>query len=270
MDASGLQKQFARIGARLKAGVRQDRRSREVVTTVNVVRDRQGAIFEILMAADSSDVVEVVDAEPRNRHLLLMVRRSIGHEEHKHKFLCGHDERDWFIAAIPERRGVASVRAAIEALKPAEVQFAQARMGIKARDRNRRRNAAFIRQGEWFFIPHPELMVDPQVVLMDEPLTRGGRKPHWAQYLYRIGGQNVYVSRDYPRGLTEAEYKSLLRIKPQARRMRWRIMRAMPTVYVRGKVRHPDHKTVTLDCWHQVLPNTEAESRARQHLTFFD
>ncbi len=65
------------------------------------------------------------------------------------KFLCGHDERDWFAAAVPETSGVATVSTAMEALKPQEVLAAQAGKGLKARHRNRRHNKAFIRQGEW-------------------------------------------------------------------------------------------------------------------------
>ena len=155
----------------------------------------------------------MVDVEARDRHLLLMIRQQVGRKEEKHKFLCGHDERDWFVAAVPQG---STVRTAMEALKPQEVQAAQARKGLKARHRNRRHNAAFIRQGEWFFIPEPELVVDKKLVLRNEPLARAGGKPHWAEFLYRSGGETVYVSRDYPQGLTEPEYKATS--GPQAQR----------------------------------------------------
>jgi hypothetical protein len=48
----------------------------------------------------------------------------------KHKLLCGHDERHWFIAAVPESAPVGTVRSAKEALKLAEVQNAQAQKGL--------------------------------------------------------------------------------------------------------------------------------------------
>ena len=96
------------------------------------------------------------------------------------------------------------------------MRAAQARKGLKGRNRNRRHNAAFIRQGEWFFIPEPGLVVDKRLVLRHEPLARGRGKPHWAEFLYRTGGETVYVSRDYPQGLTEPEYKALLARKPSA------------------------------------------------------
>jgi hypothetical protein len=50
------------------------------------------------------------------------------------------------------------VQQAKEALKPVEVQSAQAREGLKAKARSRRKNAAYRRQGEWFFLPVPGLV----------------------------------------------------------------------------------------------------------------
>jgi hypothetical protein len=41
-------------------------------------------------------------------------------------------------------------------------------------------------------------------------------------------------------------------------------------VYVRGRVRHPDHKTVVLDGWHQIFSNTEHLSAAMQNDVFLD
>jgi len=31
-------------------------------------------------------------------------------------------------------------------------------------------------------------------------------------------------------------------------------------VYAKGRVRHPDHKTIVLPFWHRVLPNREVSS----------
>ena len=189
MDTNLLEKQFARMGARLKVNVRPTiRRSRFTGFAVDIGRDGHGPFFDVTLGVDAERELEVLDIQPGQRHLLLLVRQPDGSREEKHKFLCGHDERDWFAAAVPETSGVATVRTAMEALKPREVLAAQARKGLKARHRNRRRNKAFIRQGEWFFIPEPDLVVDPKLVLWSEPLARGRGKPHWAESLYRTGG----------------------------------------------------------------------------------
>jgi hypothetical protein len=47
-------------------------------------------------------------------------------------------------------------------------------------------------------------------------------------------------------------------------------MRRNPGVYVRGRVRHPDHATITLPGWHRVVMNTEAQSRAMRNVAFLD
>jgi len=137
------------------------------------------------------------------RHLLLLIRdQSV-----KHKFLCGHDERDWFAAAVPDVYGVSNVRTAMEALKPAEVVVAQMQKNVKMRLRNRRRNDAFIRQGEWFFIPEPEVNPAQWLILKNEPLLRGRGKPHMAELAFRTGGTEVYVSRTFPNGLSPETYR---------------------------------------------------------------
>lgn len=271
MDTSVLEKQFVRMGARIKVNVPPSRGGRRSGGfTVDVRRDEQGAFFDLTLGSDAEREAEVVDVQPGQRHLLLLVREARGHREEKHKFLCGHDERDWFAAAVPDTSGVATVRTAMEALKPGEVLAAQSRKRLKARHRNRRHNRAFIRQGEWFFIPQPDFVVDPKLVLRNEPLARGRGKPHWAEFLYRTGGETVYVSPAYPQGLTGTEYKKLLARKPSAKRLRWTAMRRNAGVYVCGKVRHPDHKTVKLNGWHMVVPNTENRAASMRHLTFLD
>lgn len=37
-------------------------------------------------------------------------------------------------------------------------------------------------------------------------------------------------------------------------------------VYVRGRVRYADHKTVVLWCWHRVPMNTEDRAAAMRHV----
>jgi hypothetical protein len=155
-----------------------------------VQTDRKGELFEIARQPGAEAEVAVLDVQPADRHLLLLVREG----KDKSKFLCGHDERHWFVAGIPETAPVGTVRQAKGALKPTEVQSAQARQRLKAKARSRRKNAAYVRQGEWFFLPVADMAVDERLVLRDEPLTRGnGGKPHWAEFCHRTGGQTVYV-----------------------------------------------------------------------------
>jgi hypothetical protein len=197
MNTTSLFTKFSRIGARLKITDRPSRRFRvlEGAISLDVREDREGEFFEVAHAPGGDLEVAVLDARPADRHLLLLVRQG----SEKQKFLCGHDERHWFVAAVPESAPVGTVRQAKEALKPAEVLTAQAREGLRASARNRRKNAAYRRQGEWFFLPIPGLHVNESQVLRNEPLVRtGGGKPHMMEFCYRTGGELVYVCSRRP------------------------------------------------------------------------
>jgi hypothetical protein len=268
MDTNTLDIKFSRIGARLKVADRAAGRNRTAgIISLDVQADRKGEFFEITAPPGAEAEIAVLDVQPGDRHLLLLVREG----QDKSKFLCGHDERHWFVAGIPESAPVGTVRQAKEALKPAEVQTAQARKGMRAKARSRRKNAAYVRQGEWFFLPMANISVDEQLVLRNEPLTRGdGGKPHWVDFCYRTGGETVYVCSRHPNGVTEAQYKAILAGSPKAKGWGWRTMRRNPGVYVKGRIRHADHATITLHGWHCVLMNTEGQSKAMKNVAFLD
>jgi len=130
-----------------------------------------------------------------------------------------------------------------------------------------RKNDAFVRQGEWFFLPRPDLRVDRKLVLKREPIQRGAGKPHWCWWLYREGGESVYVSRRYPNGLTPAEYEALT---SKQRRRDWRLMTRDARVFAKGAISHVDHKTIWLPCWHEVVLNRESEAQSMRHVAFLD
>jgi hypothetical protein len=176
MDTNRLDIKFARIGARLKVADRVPGRSRTSgVISLDVQGDRKGEFFEIVRQPGAKAEIAVLDVQPADRHLLLLVREG----KDKSKVLCSHDERHWFVAGIPETAPVGTVRQAKEAPKPAEVLSAHAGKRLRAKARNRRKNAAFVRQGEWFFLPVADLAVDEKLILANEPLSRGnGGKPH--------------------------------------------------------------------------------------------
>ena len=99
------------------------------VISLDVQADRKGEFFEIVRQPGAEAEIAVLDVQPADRHLLLLVREG----KDKSKFLCGHDERHWFVAGIPESAPVGTVRQAKEALKPAEVRAAQAGKGCGPR-----------------------------------------------------------------------------------------------------------------------------------------
>ena len=269
METATLHAKFARIGARIKFADQLSRRPRagSGVISLDIREDRDGEFFEVVQQPGADPEVSILNVQSADRHLLLLVRNG----DEKQKFLCGHDERHWFVAAIPESAPVGTVRQAKEALKPAEVQVAQGREGLRANARNRRKNSAYRRQGEWFFLPVPDFRVEERLVLRDEPLQRGnGGKPHWVEFCYRTGGELVYVCPRRPNGITPYAYFRLLESNPKAKTWRWQTMQRNPGVYVRGRVSHADHNTIVLHGWHRVLMNTENQSQAMRSVAFLD
>lgn len=259
---------FEKIGARAKVHVGSSGRmtSRGMTASggvrLNVLKDGVGEYFDI--AINGGSEISILDIQLKDRHLLLMIKSG----EEKSKMLMGHDERHWFVAAIPESAAVGTVRQAKEALKPAEVQSRQ--VGLKKEKRNKRKNSAYIRQGEWFFLPAP-VNPDKMFILKNEPITRGnGSKPHMAEFCYRSGGETVYVCGTYPNGVSQKTYAQILKTNKAAKGFGWRVMKKDAAVYVKGTIRHADHKTICLDSWHRVVMNTENKATAMRQVAFLD
>ncbi len=268
MEHVFVERQFNRIGARVRLSkINGPRRPSGSLVTLDVRKDPKGEFFDISSLPDAKVAVEVIDVQPNDRHLLVLVREN----NQKHKYLCGHDERHWFVAAIPETAAVGTVRQAKEALKPREVLREQGRLRLAAKARNRRKNAAYVRQGEWFFVPVSFMQVDRKMVLTNEPISRGnGSKPHWAEFCFRTGGETVYVCSRYPNGVSGITYKQIISRQASAGSWGWRTMIRNASVFVQGRISHADHRTVVLHGWHQVLMNTENQSQAMQNVAFLD
>lgn len=276
MNANHIESKFAAMGARLKVreiASRWRQGDRSWVSprdfAVDIQRDGQGEFFELRVPTHLSESLDVavMQAEPKQRHLLLAVRKA-GTDAKLDRFLCGHDEREWFVAAVPG--GASSVRQAMDALQPQDVRAALTRNHVSSRKRYARKNRAFRRQGEWFFVPEPSFVVDEKLILRNEPLRRGAGKPHLVEDLFRSGGETVHVCRRHPNGVMPDEYRSILHRNPDAARWGWQVMRRNPGVYARGTVRHSDHATITLPFWHRVIMNTETQSRAMANVAFLD
>jgi hypothetical protein len=266
MNIETIAHQFALMGARFRV-VHQEKSRPGADFALDIGSDRRGQYFELRVPATvkpSLDVT-VLHVQPKDRHLVLLVKKP----QVKDRFLCGHDEREWFVAAVP---GTATtVAQAREALKPQDIRLAETRARLRSHERASRGNAVSIRQGEWFFVPIPAMAVQPSLVFRNEAIRRGSGKPHIVAELYRSGGETVYVCPRYPNGLTEAGYQAVLARNPvRAKVWAWTRMRRNAGVFARGTVRHPDHATITLPCWHQVLMNTETQSRTMANVAFLD
>jgi hypothetical protein len=209
MNSETIANQFARMGARFRV-VRPEEvsmRRRRADYALDITNDKDGQLFEMQLSKAREAQLDtlVLQCEPHERHLLLLVKTP----EAKDRFLCGHDEREWFVAAVPG--GASSVAQAKLALLPVQVRNAADSAGLDQRQRFRRHNRAFIRQGEWFFVPAPHIVADSKAILRNEPLRRGGGKPHVVAELFRSGGELVYVSSKEPDGIPQADREHCVR-----------------------------------------------------------
>ncbi|HEX5709555.1 MAG TPA: hypothetical protein VFX96_19905 [Pyrinomonadaceae bacterium] len=265
MDTQLLRKRFALVGARVKVSRLDSGRAR---AGIDIRRDEEGEFFDIRLGLEERVEYEVIDAQPRLRHLLLMARGG----DFKEKFLCGHDERHWFVSAIPYAH-VSSVTEAMWALQPFEVRQRVRRRVKRVKMRLRRRNKAFVRQGEWFFVPaEAGETTRPTLLLRNVPLRRDDQsKPHVCEEMC-IATESARACDEYPNGVSEADYQLLLRVNPLARKWDWKPLKRRQLTYVRGRVSHPDHKTITLHGWHRALLNTEhaAPEPALERVVFYD
>jgi len=252
MEREIIRRHFESIGARvwfraLEGRWHQGRPLAPETFLIDIVKDRRGSIFDIAQASAAPEF-EILQTRPRERHLLLYSRDG-------QRFLCGHDERDWFVAAVAKR--VSTVRDAKRALMPEEVWEMARKLPPAAT--TKRKNTLFKRQGEWFFVPVDREFPE-EVILRSEPLQRTvNSKPHVCEELYRENGEVVYVLRG--RMYTEEEYKSA---KSEAKRqgswfgtMGVSTLLRNPDIYARGHVRHADHASLHLKGWHRVYINAE-------------
>jgi hypothetical protein len=249
---------FRKIGARVRA-VPPMPTWLESNRAVNITVRKK--TFEIMLPLSGRAVV--LDCCRQDHHLVLSLQAP-GFEPER--FLCGFDEHHWFVAAVTGE----TVLAAKESLMPHPVREAAVRFGVRRADLFRRRTKAFIRQGEWFFVPAGDIEVDPLMIHRREPLIRpGGGKPHIVDELIRGTGTMVWHHEKYaPNGFTDSEYECLLEPVRKAtgwsRRMR---VRDGDSVLARGAVRHSDHAPIWLSAWHRVYINNELRPDS---LGFFD
>ena len=166
-------------------------------------------------------------------------RRTPGNKRH---LLAGLDERQLFLAQLP--RGVSTVREAHLTLKSGPVFLAEGQ-GVDS-----------VRQGEWFFLEATkeetariEDGLQKNLLIMERnvpigPFTdasvRGGRRirqfrgnPHTADELVVLPGIPVATNGFPVRGRE---------------------------VFIRGRVRHIDHATVSFSGWRKVIRNAEANA----------
>lgn len=267
MNVDSLVRHFSRIGATLEVQESPTVRGRNggslFSLDIQETRRREFYLLELAKPAIQTIDFQVLNTRQDLRHLVLMARNEAGvfaNGNDTEKYLCGHDEKHWFVATVAAE--VRDVRSAMDSLKPRQALQAQHRAGVKAKDIHKRHNAGFVRQGEWFFIPEPRY--NPSFtsdIKRNQRLSRGaGSKPHIVEEMVEGRGELVYVNWRTGQQMNEFRYKKALASGKLGDPKQWNAQRLTTSVMVRGTVKHPDHRTITLHGWHRVAMNTEANS----------
>jgi hypothetical protein len=267
MNAKFAQRAFAEIGARFEVEEIDPGNDRAYTLDISEEHGRQYFLLRTQPRIMPSLDLQVLQKSREERHLLLRVKEL--ERPASDRFLCGFDEREWFVAATPGRPN--TIREARDELKPWRIRQREIAQGVRKADRQKRRNAVSVRQGEWFFLPEPGLVVPPAFIRRNEPISRGpGSKPHIVEEYYSQVGDLLYVHPKYPSGLSKQEMSWVLGRDQKLRREDFVARRRSSGVFVRGKVSHPDHRTIVLHEWHAVVMNTEDATEARKNVVFVD
>ena len=259
-----IQSEFELVGTRavIRRLDRRDPQSPQRPMAIDVLTDDVGEYFDIQLVRDVQ--LQVLDLQPRSRHLLLSASNWVGED----RFLCGHDEYHWFVAALPHQPDVGNVNAAMEALKPDLVKKIE---GRRHKGKRHRKSDVYMRQGEWFFTPCLHASIDHCRVIQNGILRRGfGSKPHICDLLYE-DGEREYGCDRYPRlAFFESEYRHILKTRRKAKQWNWRRLPFNPTRYVKGWINHEDHSPLFLDVWHRVEMNRESNVLAMSQVVYAD
>ncbi len=244
---------FKKIGANavinlLKPGtVSRNRRGFRI--SIREDRKKHASCFD-LHVWDGTRIY-VQDVSPKDHALLLKVNWTKERGRYIHEdFLCGRDDHGWYVTAL-KGHTAHSVEEAFESLRPAEIRSALRTENVPRSKWNKHRNKAFLRQGEWFFIPMPPDFKPKGVVRKKEHLGVRG-KPHIADFVCSEG----VVRYRHNRFLNLFTREEVAKLEKEGE-TGFRPVFIVQETFAKGRVVHPDHRTVILDGWHRVVPNTE-------------
>jgi hypothetical protein len=159
----------------------------------------------------------------------------------KRYFLLGVDERQLFIAQL--RGPATSVEGAREQLGRT-VQFAD----------GTRKGSSIDRQGEWFFLETRDSTREQIAIALQATRTAIRRKVNIGGFLGRPG-VNPHIADELvtlPHSVTDTNSARMAGGNSN------RLQR--DRVFVRGSIRHKDHKTVRFSQWREVIANNEGDT----------
>lgn len=200
---------------------------------VREVRERKWLTKETFCREYAIKLTDVISLTSVGKATIFKIRSKTS--SLKRHYLCGMDDRQLFIAQL--RNGVSTVANAHASLKSPTVTFAEG----KAPGRTKR-------QGEWFFVnPTKEELSQLKDLIKAKTLPIRKNMPIGAvevgRHVQPVG--NPHTAEEIV--VITASEGGALGVSARGREM-----------YVRGKVRHKDHPTVSFSEWRKVIRNREA------------
>ena len=166
----------------------------------------------------------------------------------KRHFLMGVDERQLFLSQLT--RGVPNINEARRSL------------GNTVHFHEGKRKMTPNRQGEWFFMKATEKQEEDIELLLSKKRIWIAKKVNIGDHAGRRAG-NPHIADELivipeSRGLIESSKRSKFMSKHRPIVQGAYPVRARE-VFVRGKIRHIDHKTIKYSHWYQVILNNEVQ-----------
>ena len=160
----------------------------------------------------------------------VIIRRTPARKRH---FLMGKDERQLFVCQLPKL--VKDMKEAFDSLKQPTVLLAEGK------------NKNVIRQGEWFFINATGVEMEKiKLLLKDKKIDIKHN-----QNIGAIADDRMFVAGN-PHTADE-----IIMIPSKFLMRGWSVMENQ--IFVKGCVRHRDHKTIVCGNWRRCLRNTEVQ-----------
>jgi len=263
-----LIKHFEKAGLLLKIAKESFGRNNRDVFGITILRKLKGNIrteyFSLWPGDAAHNRIEVVSTDPDRKQLVLLVQEQKRRVHHhlsswqaknlpagakevkrnkdgsidfifesssaKRHMLLGVDERQLFIAQLP--RGVSTVSEAHKSLKTTSVTLAEGKIPGRT-----------VRQGEWFFLNTTEDERESIKKALHDNVTTIRKKLAIAAVAGGSGG-NPHMADE------------IVTLPAPKLKHGFEVNRSRD-VFVRGKVRHKDHKTVSFAQWRKVIRNAE-------------
>jgi hypothetical protein len=292
--------QFKNIGLELKLlkePIRRGRRGTEEIFQMDIGRKVEGTRrneWFIIYPGHENNVVQIIDIDQKLNQLLLLVHEPVREfvmeeikskyessrksrrtqlnrarnttftetethfiitsktEEGKRHFLMGVDERQLFVAQL--KKGVSSI---VEARK---------QLGNTVLFHEGARKMTPGRQGEWFFVKATkvqeeiiELLVEKNsiFILTKESIGKHAGKPQGNSHT----ADELVVIPNNPDVIRRAQASKYARKNTDLSKVEPIYPIRQKEVFVRGCIRHVDHKTIKYGSWYQVILNNEGNTR---------